>query len=154
MIELEYCRIIRIRFLLGVEEIVTELLTGEDPMLFAPSQPGRQKLLDMRVLVGIACRNMALFEERCQAHRVQLSFADIKRQCLRKSPTFKLLEPFIDKTIGLEELINFQECYDVGKENHHIVEDSESDGLGDEARSHSLEILTQDESTACSSVSS
>ena len=98
---------------------------------------------------------MAFFEQRCEAHRVELSFADIKRQCLWKSPTFKLLEPYIDKTGGLEEFINLQECNNVGEEDCRVVEACEGrDSPWDGARSDSLDFLMQDEPTERSSVSS
>jgi len=73
------------------------------------------------MLVWISGRNMLLFEERCQAHGVELSFANVLLQFLSKSSTFKLLEAYIDKTHGLEELISVQESYEI-REDHPAEE--------------------------------
>jgi hypothetical protein len=57
------------------------------------------------MLLDVAYRGEALFEGRCQVHGVGLNFAALKRRqrgSLLKSYPFKLLEPFLDESVGLE----------------------------------------------------
>lgn len=123
VIEAEYHRLITIRLHFRVEEIVTDLLLGEYSNLNGPYQPKRRNLLVMRLLIGIACRAITCFEERCRAHRVDLTFADANRQSVLNSHAFKLLEPFLGKPGGLEELTDFREYYDISPEDYHLVEE-------------------------------
>jgi hypothetical protein len=143
MIEAEYCRIVHLRLLFRIEEIVTERLIGEDSLVFGTRRPKRQKLLDMRVLIGIACQGITFFEERCRAHGVDLDFADINRRCIRSNRAFQLLEPFLDRSTDLEEFTDFQDYCDVAIEDHQVVDECDdsnsSSDLGYERRREWLE---------------
>jgi hypothetical protein len=131
-IDSEYRRLVNIRLLLRIEEIITELLNGEEAVVFQPSKPYRQKLVDMRMLIGVACRTITLFEEHCVECGVHLEFADIGHQTLMKSRAFKLMEPYLDKSVGLEEFADFRDYHDVCLQDYHIVCNDDDDDDGDE----------------------
>jgi len=105
---------------------VTEVLVvGEEVVGFCPYQPAPQRLLDIRILIGFMCRGIFFFKERCQAHGVKIVFGDLDcqhRDSLSKQPAFKLLEPFLDKSVRLEEFTDFQECNNVTFHDHYALE--------------------------------
>jgi hypothetical protein len=107
VLETEYHRILLLGSYLQMEEIMTEILVGEgqNAAVFFRHQPAIQRLQDIRVLLGVAQRGVAFFKECCEEHGLHLDFADLDEQhlChLQEHEPFRLLEPFLDQSVGLK----------------------------------------------------
>ena len=56
-----------------------------------------------------------MYKQRCWAHGVRVDFStaeDDARFSLTESPSFKVLEPFLNMPAALEELTTFQQSHD------------------------------------------
>ena len=117
-IDAEYRRVLTIRGLLRVEEMVTELQIGEHSASFRPRIPHRRKLIHVRALVWRACQGLLHIEKSCQEHGLDLDFGAIDRQhyaLLSGKHPIRVLETYFDKTYGIEDFANFQDYYDQGE---------------------------------------
>ena len=81
----------------------------------------------MRLLIGICCRVITVFEAHCKAYGANLAFADVDRHCVLSSHVFKILEPYLDNAGGVEELTDFRDYYDMNPEDYPLVEECDED---------------------------